>query len=102
MLKHFSSILRDLIRERANEVETEVLMVNQRYQELNIMLCDVLDRIEQSLPPEQQELIFDLDEIMIEQDVLAYQSMYRQGVMDGLKLHRMMRWVMHVCLEPEI
>ena len=102
MLKHFAGILRDLVRDRANEVETEILMPDRRYQELNVRLCDILDRIERSLPPEQQKLLFDLDELSVEQDVLAYRLMYQQGVLDGLNLHRMLRWIRKACLNREI
>jgi hypothetical protein len=97
MLKHFIEILRDMVCDRTIEVETEVLSKDKYYRELDDKIIEVLDRIELSLPPAQQKLMFDLDELSVEQDVLAYKIMYKQGVLDGLKSHRILRWLKAAC-----
>lgn len=91
MLRRYAQILRDFITERGNEVETELLCKEPRYQELNVKLCELLDEIEQNLPLEMQRLVFTLDEVIMEQDSMTSRFMYQQGLYDRFNLERF--WV---------
>jgi hypothetical protein len=88
MLRRYAQILRDAIAERAIEVETELLAKDSRYQELIARLCELLDKIERNLPPEMQRLVFELDDVMMEQGALEIRTMYLQGLYDRLSLER--------------
>jgi hypothetical protein len=62
MLKKITAFLAD----RVNEVEEQILMPDLQYQALNTKINEVLDQIGQNLPPGQERLLFDLDEVWIE------------------------------------
>ena len=94
MLRRYAQILRDTITERAIEVETELLTKDSRYRELIARLCELLDKIERNLPPEMQRLVFELDDVLMEQGALEIGTMYLQGLYDRLSLERF--W-MKVC-----
>ena len=94
MLRPYAQILRDAIAERAIEVETELLAKDSRYRELIARLCELLDKIEKNLPPEMQRLVFELDDVLMEQGALEIRTMYLQGLYDRLNLERF--W-MKVC-----
>ena len=99
MLKNFTAKIQATLTDRAGEVEEQVLMPDQRYQELNTKLNEVLDQIGQSLPPEKERLLFDLDQFWVERDGLAYRRMYRQGLLDGMVVNRVLRMVRRSCRE---
>ena len=91
MLKTFTAKIQSALTDRTNEVEEQVLMPDDRYQELNTKINKVLDQIGQSLPPGKERLLLELDEFWIERDVLAYRRMYRQGLLDGMVVNRVLR-----------
>ena len=99
MLKNFTAKIQTTLTDRVGEVEEQVLMPDQRYQELNTKLNEVLDQIGQSLPPGKERLLFDLDEFWVERDGLAYRRMYRQGLLDGMVANRVLRMVRRSCRE---
>jgi hypothetical protein len=88
MLRSYAQILRDAIDERSIEVEMELLAKEPRYQELNVKICELLDKIERNLSPEMQQLVFDLDDVMMEQGALTSRVMYQQGLLDKFNLER--------------
>lgn len=90
MLKNFAEIINDAIFDRAGEVEGEFLGSDQRYQELCKQINDVFHQIEQHLSPELRRLLFDLDSLTGEQEGLAYEIMYKQGLIDGWNLKQML------------
>ena len=87
-LRRYAQILRDAITERAIEVEAELLAKDPRYQELNVKICELLDKIERNLPPEMQRLVFELDDVMMEQGALEIRTMYLQGLYDRFNVER--------------
>lgn len=93
MLKTFTTNIQTALTDRTNEVEEQLLMPDGQYQALNTKINDVLDQIGQNLPPGKERLLFELDEVCVERDVLAYQRMYRQGLLDGMVASRVMRMV---------
>lgn len=97
MLKPFTAQIKDALTERANEVEEQILMKDGRYRELSDKMQDILDRIEKKLPLENAQLLIDLDDFWIERDVLAYRCMYRQGLLDGMVVNRLLRMVRKRC-----
>jgi hypothetical protein len=98
MLNQFSGKIREALIERINQTEERVLMADQRIQELTNKINDVLDRIEQNLPTGSR-LMFDLDELWVERDVLSYRLMYRQGMLDGMAVNRLIRVIRRSCRE---
>jgi hypothetical protein len=88
MLRRYTQIVRDVIAERSIEVETEFLTTEPRYQELNVKICELLDTIERNLPLEMQQLVFDLDDVMMEQGALTSRVMYQQGLLDRFNVDR--------------
>jgi hypothetical protein len=88
MLRRYAQILRDAIAERAIEVEMELLIKEPRYQELNVRLCELLDMIERNLPPQMQYLVFEVDDVLMEQGALEIQKTYQQGLYDRFNLER--------------
>jgi hypothetical protein len=84
MLKPFTINIQSALTDRVAEVEEQLLLSNPRYQELNTKLNEVMDRIGQNLPPEKEWLLLDLDKVNVERDALAYQMMYRQGLLDWI------------------
>jgi hypothetical protein len=80
-------------------VEEQLLTPDPRYQELNTKLNEVLDRIGQNLPPGKERLLLELDSFWVERDILAYQRMYRQGLLDGLVANRLLCMVRRSCRE---
>jgi hypothetical protein len=84
MLKPFTIKIQTALTDRVAEVAEQLLLPDQRYQELNTKLNEVMDQIGQNLPPEKERLLLDLDKVSIERDALVYQMMYRQGLLDGI------------------
>jgi hypothetical protein len=97
MLKPFTAKIQSALTDRTNEVEEQVLMPDQQYQELNTKINEVLDRIGQNLLPGKEQLLFKLDEFWVERDVLAYRRMYHQGLRDGMVANRVLRMVRRSC-----
>lgn len=94
MLKKYSQIIRELIADRACEVEVQILLRDQRYQELNKAINGVIDRIEQLLPEGTDSmLLFDLDDLMVQREALAFRMLYRQGLRDGMAVNRLVRLI---------
>jgi hypothetical protein len=97
MLKPFTTKIQTALTDRVNEVEEQLLMPDGQYQALNTKINEVLDRIGQSLPPDKERLLFELDEVWVERDVYAYRRMYRQGLRDGMVASRVLRMARRVC-----
>jgi hypothetical protein len=97
MLQKLTARIESFLTERINEIEVQHLAPDRQYQELNTKINDVLDRIGHSLPPGNERLLFELDDFWVERDVLAYQRMYRQGLMDGIVTNRVLRMVRRCC-----
>ena len=96
MIRRYSQILRDIITERVIEVETELLTKEPQYRQLNVKLCELLDTIERNLPPEMQHLVFEVDEVMVEQGTLGIWTMYLQGLYDRVNLERFWKLVLEM------
>jgi hypothetical protein len=99
MLKPFTTKIQTALTDRTNEVEEQLLMPDERYQELNTKINEVLDRIGQNLPSGKERLLFELDEVWVERDVYAYRRMYRQGLRDGMVVNRVLRMIRRSCRE---
>ena len=94
MLRRYSQHLRDIITERVIEIETELLTKERNYRQLNVKLCELLDQIERNLPPEMQHLVFEVDEVMVEQGALGIRTLYLQGLCDRVNLERFWKRVL--------
>jgi len=91
MLKRYSQLINDAISHRTGEAEMEILSHHPRFLELNDRKNAILKQIGQNLKPELQNLILELDDCHVEQETLAYELMYRQGVKDGFNFRRLLR-----------
>ena len=97
MLKRLTIKIQDILIDRSNEIEEQVLMPDRQYQELNTKINELVDQIGQNLPPDQERLLFELDQFWVERDILAYRRMYWQGLLDGLVVNRVLRMVRRSC-----
>jgi hypothetical protein len=88
MLKPYSKILRHLLSDRSGEIETNILAHHPVFQQRNAQVRDLLNRIQQNLPPDLRNLVVELDDRYIEQEVLAHEIMYLQGVKDGFNFRK--------------
>jgi hypothetical protein len=93
MLKPFTAQIESALIDRTNEIEEQLLMPDEHYQQLNAKINDTLDQIGQTLPPGKEQLITDLDRFYLERDMLAYRHMYRQGLLDGMEMKRLIKIV---------
>ena len=57
-------------------------------------ICELLDKIERNLPPEMQRLVFELDDVMMEQGALEIRTKYLQRLYDRFNLERFWRRVL--------
>ena len=72
----------------------EVLLPDQHCKELNDGLSRAIDRIEQQLlAVSDGRLLFDLDDLQIQRDALAYRIFYSQGLGDGIAVSRLVRLI---------
>jgi tRNA/tmRNA/rRNA uracil-C5-methylase (TrmA/RlmC/RlmD family) len=86
MLKRHSQYFEELIFDRTGEIGTEILFNNQRYRELNTEICQVQQALTENLAPQLQTLVDRYDDAEAEQDSIVSTTMYRQGLIDGMKL----------------
>ncbi|HEX3048211.1 MAG TPA: hypothetical protein VHY08_25890 [Bacillota bacterium] len=93
MLKSLVKVLRNFIRERAFEVEGEILARDPEFGEVDAKIKEVLERIRSKLPEEEQGLVMELDEDYHQAAVVMNLVMYRSGLMDGMRLRRVLRGV---------
>jgi hypothetical protein len=84
MLKKFTPQIEAALIDRINEIAVQLLLPDPQYQELTTKINNSLDQIEQNLPPNKEQLLYELDKVSVERDALAYQMMYRQGLLDGI------------------
>jgi hypothetical protein len=84
MLKPFTTKIQTALTDRVNEIEEQLLMPDGQYQALNTKINEVLDQIGQNLSPGKERLLFELDEVWVERDILTNQRLYRQGLRDGM------------------
>jgi hypothetical protein len=91
MLKPYSQILRHILSDRAGEIETNILAHDPKFRQLNSQIRGLLNQIQQNLPPGLQNLVLDLDDHLTEEEILAHELMYLQGVKDGLNFRRFLK-----------
>jgi hypothetical protein len=86
MLKRHSQYFEEFIIERTEEIGREILCKNQRYQELNSKIIEVQDALTANLSPQTQSLVNKYDDAESEHECIVRETMYRQGLIDGIKL----------------
>jgi hypothetical protein len=86
MLKGYNQYFKELIFDRTGEIGAEILVNNQRYRELNTEICQVQRALTANLSPQLQSLVERYDDAVAEQDGIVSETMYRQGLIDGIKL----------------
>ncbi|MCL6589985.1 MAG: hypothetical protein K6U80_08535 [Firmicutes bacterium] len=91
MLKGLGRLAQSFIRERAFEVEREILARDPEHCEMDKKVKEVLGRIRERLPEEEQGLLVELDEYCHQALAVSHVLMYRAGVADGMKLRRVLR-----------
>ncbi|HEX3043891.1 MAG TPA: hypothetical protein VHY08_03980 [Bacillota bacterium] len=91
MLKSLVEVLRNFIRERAFEVEGEILARDPEFGEVDAKIKGVLERIRAKLPDEEQGLVMELDENYHQAAVVMNLVMYRSGLVDGMRLKRVLK-----------
>jgi hypothetical protein len=90
MLKKFNQYFKDLIYERTEEVGREILYNNKRFLELNSRIIEAQYALMENLPSQSQPLLYSYDEAETEQDGIIIETMYRQGLIDGIKLAKLL------------
>jgi hypothetical protein len=86
MLKRYSQYFEECMFDRTGEIEQEIYSNNQRYQELNTEICEVQQALTDNLSPQLQSLVDRYYDAENEQDCIVSETMYRQGLIDGIKL----------------
>jgi hypothetical protein len=86
MLKRYSQYFEELMFDRTGEIEQEIYSNNQRYQELTTEICEVQQELTDNLSPQLQFLVDRYYDAENEQDCIVSETMYRQGLIDGIKL----------------
>jgi hypothetical protein len=86
MLKRYSQYFEEFMFDRTGEIEQEIYSNNQRYQELTTEICGVQQALTDNLSPQLQSLIERYYDAETEQDCIVSETMYRQGLIDGIKL----------------
>jgi hypothetical protein len=86
MLKRHSQYFEEFIFDRTGEIGEEILFNNQRYRELNTEIVEVQHALTANLSPQLQSLVDRYDDAEAEQDSIVSTTMYRQGLIDGIKL----------------
>jgi hypothetical protein len=98
MLKRYSQYFEEFIFGRTEEVEQEIFSNNQRYQELTTEICEVQQALTDNLSPQLQSLVDRYYDAETEQDCIVSETMYRQGLIDGIKLTGMIHRFFGKCL----
>lgn len=93
MLNCYSRILQTAVEDRTSEIEMKILSRNPKYQELHTKIDNLQNWLEQHLPSEERPMITELDDIYIAKAVIENETMYRQGLADGVRLNRLWRWI---------
>jgi deoxyadenosine/deoxycytidine kinase len=91
MLKRHSKYFEELIFDRTEEIEQDIFSNNQRYRELSTEICEVQQALTDNLSPQLQSLVDRYYDAETEQDCIASETMYRQGLIDGIKLTGIMQ-----------
>jgi tRNA/tmRNA/rRNA uracil-C5-methylase (TrmA/RlmC/RlmD family) len=89
MLKKHNQYFKELIIDRTEEIGREILCNNQRYRELNTEICEVQQALTDNLVPQMQSLVNRYDDVESEQEGIVSAIMYRQGLIDGIKLAKL-------------
>jgi hypothetical protein len=86
MMKRHSQYFKEFIFDRTGEIGEEILIKNQRYRDLNTEICQVQRVLTENLAPQLQFWVDRYDDAVAEQDGIVSETMYRQGLIDGIKL----------------
>jgi hypothetical protein len=86
MLKRYSQYLEEFMCDRTEEIEQEIFTNNQRYRELTTEICEVQRALTDDLSPQLQSLVDRYYDAETEQDCIVSETMYRQGLIDGIKI----------------
>lgn len=90
MLKKFNQYFKDLIFERTEEVGRAILYKNKQFLELNSRIIEAQHAIMENLPSKSQPLLLSYDEAEAEQTGIIIAIMYRQGLIDGIKIAKLL------------
>ena len=89
MLKSFNHYFKDLIYERTEEIWQENLSKNKQFLELNSKIIEAQHALMENLSSQSQPLLLSYDEAEAEQTGVIVATMYRQGLIDGIKLAKL-------------
>lgn len=90
LIKDLKTYLCDFIALRTEEIGSNVLKQNAKYQELSKELQALFQEIFKVVPLEQHSILFAYEEKEQAQLALVVEMMYKQGLIDGVYLNR--RW----------
>jgi hypothetical protein len=99
MLKKYDQYFKEFILARTDEIVAEILLSNQRYRELNDEICQVQHELAANLAPQLQSLLDRYENAEAEHDGVISTAMYRQGLLDGVKLAKLIN---HHGLVPKL
>lgn len=81
-------IIQSVMTERINEISNEVLMQNEEYRGVMEKASEIVQQIEDALPPNLKKLVLDLDNYICQQLAISEEVLYTHGVSDGAILLR--------------
>jgi len=85
MLQNLQSYFDDFICDRVIDIEEQVISTNMKMQNLIKDYAKLFNKIKKSLPKEDSKLIFRYEEKLNEVQIVCFQIIYKQGLIDGFK-----------------
>lgn len=86
MLKNLNRLFIDITNSRAAEIANNIAASNKGYKELVPKIIEMLNDIKNNLPEEYKEVLEELEDVMSKRDLLINEIIYRQGLIDGIKI----------------
>ena len=90
MLKSLSQYFKGFIADRIEETDSEIVLNNRRYLELTSRIIETQYALMENLPSGSQDLVNIYDETESERSAILAATMYRQGLLDGVKLAKLL------------
>jgi hypothetical protein len=88
-----SIFVNGLVSERSSDIINRIYAKNKAYRNFTPDIIRLLDSIKNALPLEDRNLLEELDDYQGQREIILYEALYRQGVIDGLRLGNLTRRV---------
>lgn len=86
MVKTFYRFLIEITIRRVEEIQNDIAENNRKYKEFTREIIKILAVIDKGLPVECHKVLEALEDTRGKRDSLVEEMLYRQGLIDGIKL----------------